>query len=87
MFICMQKSTSSLTFVLRYCKGIANLLFWKLGMFDHPHQNHSINLQETLTLICMQKINFITHFSFKILQRNSKQVILGNLGMPGYVNP
>ena len=31
----------------------------------------------------MQKINFITHFFFKILQRNSKIVTLGNLGMTG----
>ena len=32
-------------------------------------------------LDCMQKINFITHFFRDILQRNSKLVILGNLGM------
>ena len=32
-------------------------------------------------LICMQKINFITHFFLKISQRYSKCVILGNLGM------
>ena len=35
-------------------------------------------------LICMQKIDFITHFFLKILQRNSKLVILGNLGMSGH---
>ena len=33
-------------------------------------------------LIRMQKINFITHFFLKILQRNSKPAILDNLGMP-----
>ena len=33
----------------------------------------------------MQKINFITHFLLKILQRNSKRVILGNLGISGHV--
>ena len=32
-------------------------------------------------LICMQKINFISHSFLKILQKNSKYVILGNLGM------
>ena len=32
-------------------------------------------------LVGMQKINFITQFVFKILQRNSKLVISGNLGM------
>ena len=35
-------------------------------------------------LICMQTINFITHFFLKILQRNSKFVILGNLSMPNH---
>ena len=30
MFIYMQKSTSSLTSFLRYCKDIVNLLFWQL---------------------------------------------------------
>ena len=34
-------------------------------------------------LICMQKINFITHFFPKLLQQRSKLVILGILGMPG----
>ena len=34
-------------------------------------------------LICIQKINFITNFFLKILQRTSKLVILGNLGIPG----
>ena len=35
-------------------------------------------------LVCMQKINFIILLFLKILQRNSKLVILGNLGMPGH---
>ena len=33
-------------------------------------------------LIGMQKIIFITHFILKILQRYSKLVMFGNLGMP-----
>ena len=37
-------------------------------------------------LIYMQKINFITHFFLKIVQRNSKLVILGNLDKPGHTN-
>ena len=37
-------------------------------------------------LIGMQKINFISHFFLKILQRNNKLVILGNLGMPGHIH-
>ena len=35
-------------------------------------------------LICVQKVNFITQFFLNILQRNSKLVILGNLGMSGH---
>ena len=37
-------------------------------------------------LICMQKITFMTHFIRKILQRNSKLVILGTLGIPGHTH-
>ena len=58
----------------RYCKDIANLLFREL----------SINFQETFMLICMQKTNFINHFFLKVLYRNSKLLILCNLGMPGH---
>ena len=32
--------------------------------------------------ICMQKINFICHIFFEILERYSKLVILGTLGIP-----
>ena len=32
------------------------------------------------------KINFITHFVLKILQRNSRLVIFGNLRMPGHIH-
>ena len=35
-------------------------------------------------LLCMQKINFITHFFHKILQRKSKFVSFDNLGMTGH---
>ena len=38
-------------------------------MPDHPHQNHSINLQQTFMIICMHKINFITHVFLPLLQR------------------
>ena len=50
-------------------------------MIDHPLQNYSINLHQAFMLICMQKINFINYFFLKILQRNSKLVVLGNFGM------
>ena len=38
-------------------------------------------------LIWIQKISYITHFFLKMLQRNSKLVILDNLGMPGQTHP
>ena len=38
-------------------------------MPDHPHQNHSIYLQQTFMIICMHKINFITHVFLPLLQR------------------
>ena len=53
-------------------------------MLDYPYQNHTTNLQQVFILICVQKIYFIPHFFLKILQRNSKLVILGNLGMAGH---
>ena len=43
-------------------------------------------LVKTLMFICMQKINFITHFFLNILQRNSNRVILGNLVLPGHIH-
>ena len=37
-------------------------------------------------LVCMQNVNFIIHSSFRILQRNSKLFILGNLGMSDHAH-
>ena len=57
---------------MRFCKDIANFLLYELSeCLTIPIKNHSINLWETFMLIYMQKINFITHFFFKILQRNN----------------
>ena len=75
------KSTCTKLWYLSACKKLtsSNLFFeiWQkhcklailgtLGMLDHPHKNHSINLLATFMLICMQKINFITHLFLKIL--------------------
>ena len=53
-------------------------------MLDHPHQQSYYwfvgNFHDYLHTI----INFITPFFLKILQRNSKPVILGNLGMSSH---
>ena len=37
-------------------------------------------------LTCMQKVNFVIHFSLKILQKNIKFFVLGNLGMSGHTH-
>ena len=58
-----KESTSSLTSFSRCCKDIVNLLIWELWeCLTIPVKNHSINLQETFMLTCMQQINFITTF-------------------------
>ena len=62
---------------MRYCKDIAKLLFW--GLWEYSAIPIKILLSTCSKLSCLsacQKINFITQF-FKILQRNSKLVILG----------
>ena len=47
------------------------------------NKSNVIKLLESLMIICMQKINFITHFIHEILQRYCILVILSTLGMPG----
>ena len=85
MFIYMQKSTSSLTSFLRYCKDIVNLLFWELWeCLTIPIKIIVSICSKLLCLSACKKINFFTHFFLKIMQRNSKLVILGNLSMPGH---
>ena len=87
MFICLQKINFISNFFLRYCKDTVNLLFWVLWeCFTIPIK--------IIILICSmlscspacKKINFITHFFLKILQRNSKLAIFGNLGMPDHTH-
>ena len=75
MFICMQKINFISKYLLRYCGLIT------FEMLDHLSQNDRLIYRKTFMLLCIQKINFITHFFRKILQRNSKLVISGNLGM------
>ena len=87
MFIGMQKNKLQLlTSFLRYCKDIANLLFWELWECLAIPIKMILSICSNLScLSACQKINFITQF-FKILQRSSKLVILGNLGMSGPTN-
>ena len=79
MFICIQK----VNFISNF---FFEKLYWELWKcLTIPSKNLSIKLKQSFMLICMQKINCITHFFLKMLQRNSKLFILGNLGMPGHI--
>ena len=81
-----KKPTLSLTY-FEIMKDTANLLFWELWESLTIHiKNHSNNLHEIFILICMHKINFITHFFLKILLRKSKLIILGSVDIPGHPN-
>ena len=84
MFIYMQKINSN--FFWDIVTTLRTCYFRNFGNAWHPHWNHTTNLWETFMLTCMQKINFITHFFHKILQRNGKLVILGNVCMPGHTH-
>ena len=44
-------------------------------------------MKKPLTFIHRQKINFILYVFLEILQRCCKLVVLGTLGIPGYVHP
>ena len=53
-------------FSLRYCKGIANLLFWVLEAYLALHnQSDSMKLQKTFMFICRQKIYSLLKFFWK----------------------
>ena len=80
MFISMQKkSTTSLSSFLRYCKDNTSFQYWIL--WAHLAMNDTVSLKKTLMLIFMEKIIFIPHLFFEILQRYCKIVIFGTLGM------
>ena len=83
-----KKSSSFFPFALRYCKDTTNLLFWVLWeclTISHKKSQHQ-SVGNFHAYLHAEKINFITHFFLKILQRNSKLVVLGNLGMPGHAH-
>ena len=79
MFIYMQKkSTLFLTSFLRYHKLT---IMGTLRMLDHPHQDHTINLDQPFMLICMLKINFIIHLFLKVgtLIFQKKNALFGSM--------
>ena len=56
-------------------------------MLDHNHQKILVSIFSKVScLSACKKINCITHFFLNMLYRNSKLVILGNLGMPGHTH-
>ena len=70
---------------MRYCKDIVHLLFWKLWeCLTIPIKIIVWICSNLLYLSACKKVPFITHFFLKILQRNSKLVILCNLSMTGH---
>ena len=71
-----KKWTPFLTSFLRYCKDIENAWSCPSIMIVICR-----NLQETLSLLSMLKINFTPSFLIEILHRHSKLAILGTLGM------
>ena len=79
------KSTSSVTSFLRYYKDIANLIFWKLWECLTISMKNIVSISSKVFCLsaCEKKSTSITYFFLKILQRNSKLFILGNLSMPG----
>ena len=81
MFICMQK----INFISNFFRDIVKTVqISNLGNFGNgwSSKNHSIKF--SCLSACKKKINFITHFSLKMFQINSKVAILNNLSMPGH---
>ena len=79
--------TSSLTFSLRYCKDIVNLLFWVL--WAYLLRTPKVLLSTYRKLLCLsagKEINLISHAFLEILQI-SKLLTLGTLGISGYKPP
>ena len=81
----LSTTTMSLTSFLRYCKDkeIINLLFWEFWeCLTIPIKIivYQFVEMETSMFTYLQKIQFLTDFFLKILERNGKPVILGNLG-------
>ena len=74
-----------LTSFLRYPENIANLSGCFGFVLVKLFKKDNINLQKTLTLISMQKINFTIHFFLEILQQYYI-LILNTLNMRGHAH-
>ena len=78
----MQKTNFITHFFINMQRNSKLVILSNLSM-----RGHTDLMTKPLTFICMQKINFIFHVFFEILQRYWKLVILGTLDMPGYAHP
>ena len=83
-----KKLTSSITSFLRYCKDIANLLFWELWECLTIPIKIIVSICSKLSCLsaCRESTSSLTSFLRYILQINSKYVILGNLGITGHTH-
>ena len=74
MFISIQKvKFISNFFFLRYCKDIANLLFWEIWEWlIIPIKECYFKFAESFHAFLHGKINSIIHFLLKMMQRNSR---------------
>ena len=81
-------STSSLTSFLKYCKDITNLLFWELWECLTIPIKIIISICSMLSCLsaCKKSTSSLIYFFLTILQRNSKLIILINLGMLGHTH-
>ena len=83
----LKKSLKILSFskqqFFRYCKDIANFLFWVLwACLAMTSKSDGISLQKTLMFIFIQKIKFIPHLFLKILLIFYNLIIMVTLTMP-----
>ena len=81
------KNQLHLTSFLKYCKDIANMLFWELWECLIIPFKIIVSICKKLSCLssCKKSTSSLIYF-LKILQRNSKLVILGNLGMPDHTH-
>ena len=83
-----KKSISSLIFFSKYCKEMADLLFWVIWACLATHiLNDSINLRKSSMFICKLKINFILPVFLEILEGYCKLAIFGYFGQACLTQP
>ena len=81
-----KKSISSLTAFLSLVKTSQTCYFGNFGNAWPSPIKIILSICSKLSCLSACKKSTITQFFLKILQRNSKLVILGNLGMPGHTH-